>query len=131
MPSPSHEVINIKTMARVFDSTSKKLSIPLFVLFEIGWSVFTAGFVLLLLLRKKDDSMTGLLFDNLGCRIRKSSVCSILHYSTWWAVSCSTGTPSCFSTIGQIHQHHWCPVYFCEHNILFFSWVCDDFQLLL
>ena len=35
-------------MARAFDSTSKKLAIPLFALFEIGWIFFTAGFILFL-----------------------------------------------------------------------------------
>jgi hypothetical protein len=30
-------------MVRVFDSTSKKLAIPLFGLFELGWIVSTAG----------------------------------------------------------------------------------------
>ena len=30
----------------MFDKTSKKLAIPLFVLFEIGWIVVTAGFIL-------------------------------------------------------------------------------------
>ena len=34
-------------MARAFDSTAKKLAIPLFAIFEIGWIVFIAGFILL------------------------------------------------------------------------------------
>jgi hypothetical protein len=33
-------------MARIFDSTSKKLVIPLFALFEIGWIVSTAGIII-------------------------------------------------------------------------------------
>ena len=43
-------------MAQAFDSTPKKLAIPLFALFEIGWIVFTAGFGLLLSNIKVDDS---------------------------------------------------------------------------
>ena len=34
-------------MAKIFDSTSKKLAIPLFALFEIGWIVITTGVILL------------------------------------------------------------------------------------
>ena len=42
-------------MARAFDSTPKKLAIPLFGLFFIGLIVFTAGFGLLLSSKEEDD----------------------------------------------------------------------------
>ena len=41
-------------MARAFDSTAKKLAIPLFALFEIGWIIFIAGFILLFKSRIRD-----------------------------------------------------------------------------
>jgi hypothetical protein len=44
-------------MARAFDSTPKKLAIPLFGLFFIGLSVFTAGFGLLLKLNTEEDDV--------------------------------------------------------------------------
>ena len=42
-------------MARAFNSTPKKLAIPLFGLFFIGLIVFTAGFGLLLSSKEEDD----------------------------------------------------------------------------
>lgn len=44
-------------MARAFDSTPKKLAIPLFGLFFIGWIVFTAGFSLLLSNKAEDTTL--------------------------------------------------------------------------
>ena len=44
-------------MVKVFDSTPKKLAIPLFALFEIGWIVFTAGFGLLLSTKESDFTL--------------------------------------------------------------------------
>ena len=41
-------------MARAFDSTPKKLATPVFALFYFGWTVFTAGFGLLL--NNEEDS---------------------------------------------------------------------------
>ena len=35
-------------MMKVFDSISKKLAIPVFALFAVGWIVYTAGFGLVL-----------------------------------------------------------------------------------
>jgi predicted permease len=42
-------------MAQAFDSTPKKLAIPLFGLFFIGLSMFTAGFGLLLKSNTEED----------------------------------------------------------------------------
>lgn len=39
---------------RYFDSICKKLAIPLFVFFEVGWIIFTARFALVL--ANKDES---------------------------------------------------------------------------
>ena len=44
-------------MARAFDSTPKKLAIPVFGLFFIGWIVFTAGFGLLLSNKEEDSTL--------------------------------------------------------------------------
>lgn len=35
-------------MIKVFDTVSKKLAIPVFVFFVLGWAVYTAGFGLVL-----------------------------------------------------------------------------------
>ena len=57
-------------MAKVFDSTSKRLAIPLFALFPIGWIVITDGFILLF----KSD----LIFDD-NDNIARSPVYFPLH----------------------------------------------------
>ena len=49
-------------MARAFDSTAKKLAIPVFALFEIGWIVFIAGFILLFKIKIRDRDI--ILDDN-------------------------------------------------------------------
>ena len=114
-------VTTYSVMARAFDSTPKKLAIPLFGLFFIGLIVFTAGFGLLLSSKEEDDVL------KVESNNKKSCLLSILHDSSWWDIGCSTRTPSCCPIIRHTQLCHWCPVYYSEYHLLCFSRIFDHY----